>query len=251
MHVTDDAINSPATAGPAESAELPDDVRRAVFVVIPAYNESARVGEVIREVRGHYPNVVAVDDGSADNTAAQALAAGAAVLVHVVNRGQGAALQTGIDYALRQGAEYIVTFDSDGQHRVADIAALIAPIREGRWDISLGSRFLGGVENIPPGRKLLLRAGVLFTRVMSQVNITDTHNGLRAFSRRAALRIRITLDRMAHASEIIDEIRETQLPYGEVPVHIRYTDYSRAKGQSGFGAIKILFHYFFKRLTDY
>ncbi|HRX85769.1 MAG TPA: glycosyltransferase family 2 protein [Phycisphaerae bacterium] len=245
--MTDTAANAPPADAPAD---LPAEIRRALFVVIPAYNESARVGDVIRDVRRLYPNVVAVDDGSRDDTAAQALRAGAAVLVHAVNRGQGAALQTGMTYALQHGAEYIVTFDSDGQHQVADIAALIEPIIQGRWDISLGSRFLGKVENITPGRKLLLRAGVVFTRVVSQVKITDTHNGLRAFSRRAAERIEITLDRMAHASEIIDEIRETQLPYGEVPVHIRYTDYSRAKGQSSLGAIKILIHYFLKRLTD-
>lgn len=249
MSSEDRATDRPPAPDPG--AELPEDVRRAVYVVIPAYNESARVGDVIRSVRRKYPHVVAIDDGSTDDTAAVALAAGAVLLVHVVNRGQGAALQTGIDYALRQGARYIVTFDSDGQHRVEDIAALIDPIRQGRWEISLGSRFLGHVEDIPLSRKLLLKAGVLFTRLVSQINITDTHNGLRAFSREAAQRIRITLDRMAHASEIIDEIRDTQLPYGEVPVHIRYTDYSRAKGQSGFAALKILFHYFFKRLTDY
>jgi glycosyltransferase involved in cell wall biosynthesis len=235
---------------PADVEALPPAVCREIFVVIPAYNEGARVAEVIRDVRAHYPNVVVVDDGSRDDSGARSLAAGAVVLTHVVNRGQGAALQTGIDYALARGAGYVVTFDSDGQHRVSDIPALINPIRDGRWDISLGSRFLGGVENITTTRRLLLKAGVLFTRVVSQVEITDTHNGLRAFSRQAAQRIRITLDRMAHASELIDQIRDCGLPYGEVPVHIRYTDYSRAKGQSSLGAIKILFHYFFKRMTN-
>jgi glycosyltransferase involved in cell wall biosynthesis len=243
-----ESSTKPAASAP-DLGDLPVDLRRQVFVVIPAFNESARVAEVVRGVRTLYPHVVVVDDGSRDETADRAWSAGATVLVHVVNRGQGAAIQTGMEYALRRGAEYLVTFDSDGQHRVEDIAGLIEPIRQGRWDISLGSRFLGGVENMPATRKLLLRAGVLFTRTVSQVRITDTHNGLRAFSRRAAERIEITLDRMAHASEIIDEIRECKLPYGEVPVHIRYTEYSRAKGQSGFGALKILFHYFFKRLT--
>lgn len=245
------ATESPSqTPNETPPAGLPPEVCRQIWVVIPMYNEGQRVGEVIRGVREFYPNVVAIDDGSRDDSATQSLAAGAAVLTHVVNRGQGAALQTGIEYALKQGAEYIVTFDSDGQHMVSDIAALIEPIRNGRWEISLGSRFLGKVENITATRRMLLQAGVLFTRVVSQVNITDTHNGLRAFSRKAAQRIQITLDRMAHASEIIDQIRDTRLPYGEVPVHIRYTDYSRAKGQSSLGAIKILFHYFFKKLTD-
>ncbi|NOX57272.1 MAG: glycosyltransferase family 2 protein [Planctomycetes bacterium] len=228
---------------------LPESVREEVFVIIPAYNEGEAVGAVIEEVRAIYPNVVVVDDGSKDHSADVSAKAGALVLRHAINRGQGAALQTGIDFAIEQGAKYIVTFDSDGQHRVEDIPALIDPILNGRWDISLGSRFLGGVENIKPSRKFLLRLGVLFTRIVSRVRITDTHNGLRGFSRKAAKRIHITLDRMAHASELIDQVRDCGLPYGEVPVHIRYTDYSKAKGQRSTGAFKIVFHYLFKRMT--
>ncbi len=241
---------SDAATEPANLPTLPPEVREQVFIVIPAYNEGEKVGGVIEEVRTLYPNVVVVDDGSKDESAAISARAGAMVLHHAINRGQGAALQTGIDYAILRGAQYVVTFDSDGQHRVEDIPALITPILEGKWDISLGSRFLGGVENIKASRKMLLRLGVLFTRVISRVKITDTHNGLRAFSRRSAQRIQITLDRMAHASELIDQVRDCGLPYGEVPVHIRYTDYSIAKGQSSSGAFKIIFHYLFKRMTS-
>jgi glycosyltransferase involved in cell wall biosynthesis len=229
---------------------LPEEVRREVHVVVPAYNEGEAVGKVVAELVAVYPNVVVVDDGSTDDTARVAAAAGAVVLRQVINRGQGAAIQTGIDFALAHGAAYVVTFDSDGQHCVEDIAALVAPIQRSDWDISLGSRFLGGCEDIPATRRVLLKAGVLFTRIVSRVRISDTHNGLRAFSRRAAQRIEITLDRMAHASELIDQIRECGLPYGEVPVRIRYTDYSTAKGQRSAGAIKILIHYFMKRLTN-
>ena len=242
--------NSDSTTEPATTGSLPPEVREKVFVVIPAYNEGEEVGGVIREVRESYPNVVVVDDGSRDDSAQISKRAGAQVLRHAINRGQGAALQTGIDYAILQGAEYVVTFDSDGQHRVEDIPALIDPILNGKWDISLGSRFLGGVENIKASRKFLLKMGVVFTRIVSRVRITDTHNGLRAFSRQAAQRINITLDRMAHASELIDQVRDCGLPYGEVPVHIRYTDYSKAKGQSSSGAFKIIFHYLFKRMTS-
>ncbi|HNO79492.1 MAG TPA: glycosyltransferase family 2 protein [Phycisphaerae bacterium] len=239
-------VSAESTAAPS----LPPEVREKVYIVIPAYNEGEKVGTVIEEVRALYPNVVVVDDGSKDESAAISARAGAKVLRHAINRGQGAALQTGIDFAILQGAEFVVTFDSDGQHRIEDIPVLIAPILEGKWDISLGSRFLGGVENIKLSRKWLLRLGVLFTRIVSRVKITDTHNGLRAFSRRAAQRIQITLDRMAHASELIDQVRDCGLPYGEVPVHIRYTDYSKAKGQSSAGAFKIIFHYLFKRMTS-
>jgi glycosyltransferase involved in cell wall biosynthesis len=166
----------------------------------------------------------------------------------VINRGQGAALQTGITYALARSADYIVTFDSDGQHRVEDIARLVAPIERAEVDITLGSRFLGQAVNMSIWRRLLLKAGVVFTRVFSGIKVTDTHNGLRGFSRRGAQHIRITLDRMAHASELIDQVATAKLPYREVPVEIRYTDYSRAKGQGALGAVKIVIHYFFGRV---
>lgn len=227
---------------------LPESVIAQTFVVIPAYNESGALADVVSQVRAAYPNVVVVDDGSSDDTFTAARACATFALRHVVNRGQGAALQTGIEFALRRGAEYVVTFDADGQHRVEDIAALVSPIQMGSCDIALGSRFLGKAEDMSARRRLLLKGAILFTRVVNRLNLTDTHNGLRAFSRRAAERIDITLDRMAHASELMDLIRESGLPYREVPVTIRYTDYSKAKGQSAFGAIKIVLHYILGRV---
>ena len=233
----------------AGTAGLPESVRRRTHVVLAAYDEAVCIEEVVRDLLAVYPNVVVVDDGSRDDTFDRALRAGATALRHVINRGQGAALQTGVTYALMRGAEFVVTFDSDGQHRVEDIALLIGPIHRGEVDITLGSRFLGQAVNMTLGRRLLLKAGVLFTRIVSGVEVTDAHNGLRGFSRRAAERIRITLDRMAHASELIDQVRASGLPYREVPVRIHYTEYSRAKGQGALGAIKILIHYFFGRVT--
>lgn len=215
-----------------------------VFIVVPAYNEEAVIGDVVRALRERYPRVVVVDDGSADRTAIAARQAGATVLRHVINRGQGAALQTGIAHALSRGAECIVTFDADGQHRVEDVERLMEPIRSGRAEVVLGSRFLAcGAEGIPRGRRWTLRLAVLFTRVVNRMNLTDAHNGLRAFSRRAAEGIDLHLDRMAHATELIDQIRESGLPFLEVPVTVRYTDYSMAKGQSVRGAFRIVLHY--------
>ncbi len=247
--MTDSEQQAAGTNATTSGVFLPDDVCRRVFVIIPAFNEASRVSDVVGNVVQAYENVIVIDDGSRDETASAAAKAGATVLRHVINRGQGAALQTGIDYALRCGAEFVVTFDSDGQHRVEDIAALVHPIAQGDWEISLGSRFLGDVEDLPNSRRAVLKGGVLFTRLVSRVKITDAHNGLRAFSHKAASKIRITLDRMAHASELIDQIRDSQLPFGEVPVRIRYTDYSIEKGQSSLSAIRILFHYLLKRLT--
>lgn len=223
------------------AAKLPRD---GVYVVIPAYNEGPALADVLIELRTAYPNVVVVDDGSSDDTVKVAKKHAAYVLRHLVNRGQGAALQTGIDFALERGAEYVVTFDADGQHRVEDIARLIAPIVAGQCEITLGSRFLGEeAVGMPRSRRLMLRAAVIFTRWANRVEVTDAHNGLRAFSRKAAEHIQITLDRMAHASEILDFIRYSGLPFREIPVQIRYTEYSLAKGQSARGALQIVFQY--------
>ena len=232
----------------SEFRDLPAEVRSAVFVIIPAYNEAECVAEVVASVRAHYPNVVVVDDGSTDRTFDVAKAKATHLLRHVINRGQGAALQTGIEFALARGAGIIVTFDADGQHRTEDIQALVEPIYRGECDITLGSRFLGQEVDLPWSRRWLLRLGVRFTRVVSRVKLTDTHNGLRALSRRAALQVHITLDRMAHASEILDQIRRSGLRYREVPVQVRYTDYSLRKGQSAGGALRILVHYFLGRI---
>lgn len=221
----------------------PTALSEATWVVVAAYNEGRSVGKVVREVVATYPNVVVVDDGSRDRTADEAHAAGATVLRHVINRGQGAALQTGLTYALQQGARFVVTFDADGQHSPADVAALLEPLARGEADVSLGSRFLEHRDSVPAGRRLLLLLAVLFTRVMSGMRLTDAHNGLRALSAEAAGRIDLKLDRMAHASEILDQIRANRLRYREVPVHIRYTEYSLSKGQRGTDALRVAFEY--------
>ena len=155
-----------------------------VWVVVPAYNEGPRLAPTLRDLCAAYPNVVVVDDGSRDDTAAVALQANVWLLRHVLNRGQGAALQTGIDFALQHGAGAVVTFDADGQHDVRDIAVLLQPLRAGQADVVLGSRFLGQTVGLPLSRRLVLKLGVLFTRCVSRVRVTDAHNGLRALSRR-------------------------------------------------------------------
>ena len=233
---------------PFGNVDLERALAEGCFVVIPAYNEGEAIEEVVREVLRLCPRVAVIDDGSSDETAEAAWRAGACVLRHVLNRGQGAALQTGIRFALERGARFVVTFDADGQHRVEDVPALLEPLVSGRAEIALGSRFLGAAENIPRGRRILLKAGVVFTRVVNGVRLTDTHNGLRAFSRRAAEAIDIKLDRMAHASEMIDLVRRSRLPFVEVPVRIRYTRRSLAKGQRSGNAFRIVVDYLLGRM---
>lgn len=237
-------------ANSTDATKLPADVRDGVFIVVPAYNEGSAIEQVVREIVAHYPNVVVVDDGSTDDTFAAAGRCARYALRHPINRGQGAALQTGIEFSLNAGARFIVTFDGDGQHRVEDIAGLVEPIRRGECEIVLGSRFLGGTVDMPTSRYVMLKLAVLFTRFVNGVRLTDAHNGLRAFSRKAAERIDITLDGMAHASELIDQIRRSNLPFREVPVQIRYTKYSLAKGQSPRGALRIVIHYLLGRFVQ-
>jgi glycosyltransferase involved in cell wall biosynthesis len=211
-----------------------------VWVVVAAYNEERRLGDTLRGLCAVCPNVVVVDDGSSDATEAAALRHPVWVLRHVINCGQGAALQTGIDFALRRGAEVVVTFDADGQHAPEEISRMVEPVLSGRFDVALGSRFLGRTVGMPLTRRLVLKGGVLFTRIFSRVRVTDAHNGFRALSRKAAAAIRITHDRMAHASEILDQVRQHRLSFCEVPVTIRYTGETMAKGQSSWNSLKIV-----------
>ena len=211
----------------------------SIWVAVPAYNEASRIGATLRTLLPRYPQTVVIDDGSADETSKAAHEAGAWVLRHQVNSGQGASLQTGLTFALRQGADYIITFDADGQHDPNEIDKLLEPVRAGRADVALGSRFLGSTVNMPWTRKLILKAGVLFTRIVSNIRVTDAHNGFRALSREAASKIHLVQDRMAHASEILDQIRMLGLRYEEVPVTIRYTADTLAKGQNSLQAVKI------------
>lgn len=215
------------------------------FVVIAAFNEGKVVRGVVEGVvAAGYPAVV-VDDGSRDDTAAAARVPGVTVVRHAINLGQGAALQTGIDYAVRRGARTIVTFDADGQHSVEDIPALVDALADA--DMALGSRFLGKeIEGAGKGRKAMLRTATVVSNSLSGLSLTDAHCGLRAFKASVADRIRITQDRMAHASELLRSIQRAKLRVVEVPVTIRYTDHSRAKGQGALQAVRILFDYFFR-----
>ena len=224
---------------------MPDEY---VWVVIAAYNEARAIERVIADVRHCSFSAVLVDDGSSDATAEVAERVGAVVVRHPVNLGQGAALQTGIEFALRKGADVIVTFDADGQHRATDIAGLVDALARHGVDYALGSRFLGGAIDLPPVRRRLLKAATWFTRITSGLSLTDTHNGLRAMTRRGASAIRLRQNRMAHASEFLYQIAASELKYVEVPVTIEYSAYSLAKGQKLGDALSILVDLLARRL---
>jgi glycosyltransferase involved in cell wall biosynthesis len=215
----------------------------ATWLVVPAFNEEPVLADVLAGLAGLPYSVVVVDDGSTDGTAAVAARFDVALVRHSCNLGQGAAVQTGIDYALTQpGARFVVTFDADGQHRPEDIPALLAPLRAGECDVALGSRFLPGGRalNIPAPKRLALALATLVTRLTTGMVLTDTHNGLRAFTAEAAAKLSITHNGMAHASEILSQIAGLGLRYREVPVTVTYTAHSLRKGQPLMSSVDII-----------
>ena len=210
------------------------------YITIPLYNDEKMILKVIKSLKNKgYNNIVVVDDGSKDN-GYEVVKKNTDVIVvkHIINRGQGAALQTGMEIAIEKGAKYIVNFDSDGQHDVKDLDHMLETLIEGKYDIVLGSRFLQ--ENtIPLKKRILLKGGIIFTYLLSNIWLTDVHNGLRVMTAETAKKLNIQHDRMEHASEILDKIKVLNLKYTEVPVTIHYTKYSMSKGQSIFNSINI------------
>jgi glycosyltransferase involved in cell wall biosynthesis len=220
--------------------------RSSVWVVMPAFNEGEAIRPVVESLLAQGHHVVVVDDGSREPLLEVLHGTSVHLLRHVINLGQGAALQTGIRYALARGAELIVTFDADGQHQSTDVDALTAPIRAQRAEVALGSRFLAGghAVRISRSKQLVLKLAVVFSRWTTGLSLTDTHNGLRAFSRRAAQTLHITQNGMAHASQILQQIALHRLAYVEVPVTVVYSDYSMRKGQRVTNAFNILWDSF-------
>jgi len=212
-----------------------------VFIVIPAFNEEKNIGNVLTDLlSAGYSNIIVIDDCSEDNTNQVVSNFPVYLLKHAVNRGQGAALKTGIDYALQNDAEIIVTFDSDGQHCIEDLSVMLEPVHNKEVDMTIGSRFLKKT-NVPFFRKILLKGSIFVLFLFYRIKMSDAHNGLRALSRTAAEKINITCDRMAHASEIIEEMHRKNIKFKEVPVTIKYNEETLKKGHGSYlEAIKIL-----------
>jgi glycosyltransferase involved in cell wall biosynthesis len=214
-----------------------------VWIIIPAFNEASVIADVIADVRSEFEHVVCVDDGSPDDTGEFALKAGAHVVRHPVNLGQGAAIQTGVEYARRQpGAAIFATFDADGQHRVKDVVRMIDRLVAEDLDIVVGTRFGGHVpEHMPRLRRLLFPIIAKVSPTSRKLGLTDAHNGLRVFNKTVADGLNLVMSGMSHASEFIAVIVENHWRIGEEPVEILYTDYSMSKGQPLINGINIIF----------
>ena len=217
---------------------------RDVWLIVPCFNEGLVIEEVLASARETFPNIVAVDDGSADDSAAAIHRAGAHLVRHPVNLGQGAAIQTGVEYARAQpGARYFVTFDADGQHQVKDVQAMVGRLRSEPIDIIVGTRFgrpRGEDDQVPLIKRLVLRTVVLLSPRTRRLGLTDAHNGLRVFNRRVAEELNLRMNGMSHASEFVELMDSHGWRVAEHPVDILYTEYSMSKGQSLLNGINIL-----------
>jgi polyprenyl-phospho-N-acetylgalactosaminyl synthase len=218
------------------------------YIIIPAFNESSGLAAVLESLMPLNFGIIVIDDGSTDDTGKIAGTFPVLFIRHELNLGQGAALETGMEAARKLNADFVIHFDADGQHDPTDIAQLLSPLQKGEADIVFGSRFL---EKKPSGlslsKKIILNAGRWINYLITGILLTDAHNGIRALNKKALHSIHFQQPGMAHASEILYEVRRKSLRYLERPVHIRYTDYSKRKGQSLLNSVNILFHLFFKK----
>jgi glycosyltransferase involved in cell wall biosynthesis len=216
--------------------------KASVYIIVPAYNEQEVLFKTISALLTTSYSVVVVDDGSTINLKECIKELPVYFLQHQINLGQGAALQTGNEFALKMGAEFIIHFDADGQHQFSDIEKLLLPIINEECDITLGSRFLHQqTTKVPFSKRAIIFSARYLNYMFTGILLSDAHNGLRAMNKKAAELMVLTENRMSHASEILFLIKKHKLKIEEVPVSILYTEYSKQKGQSIWNSIRILF----------
>ncbi len=224
---------------------------KGVYIVIPAFQEEKKIGQVVQDVlKSGYRNIVVVDDGSKDATGLVAREAGAYVVQHRLNRGKGAATRTGIEAAMRFGASIVVTIDGDGQHFPSDISALIEPIVRGECDVTLGYRPFS--TSSMPWHKIthnFIANGV--TALYAGIHVKDSQSGLRAYSYEACQLLDTKSDTYEYESEVIQLIAFHKLRFKEVPVSVAYTEYSKNKlqKQNITNGIKTVYKMIFNRLS--
>ncbi len=218
------------------------DDNRSIFVIVPCYNESKVIRQTIKTLLDKHYSVVVVDDASSDKSWEQLKDLPLYYLRHRVNLGQGAALQTGIDFARKKNAAYYVTFDADGQHDADDIPGMMEMLSRQKADIVFGSRFLPGSKtNVSVSRGFVLNLARFVNFLVSGILLSDAYNGLRIFNRKTADLIRLTENKMAHATQFLILVAKHHIRYAEFPNSIHYSDYSRKKGLKNVEGMKIFF----------
>lgn len=227
----------------------------SVCVVIPAYNEAGAIEAVVKDMKAaiaasvYDGEVVVIDDGSKDSTAALAAKAGAHVIRHILNSGAGAATATGLSYAQREGFSYAATMDADGQHLAKDVLAGFDTIQSAGTDLLIGSRLIdsSGMSRV----KVIGNKGLSFiTYLLFGISSTDSQSGLRIFSRRSLEDLRWKTSGYEFCSEMLWRAKQMGLPIGEYPITAVYTEYSKSKGQSNWNAVNIIKSLLVRRITE-
>ena len=217
------------------------DLASETCCVIPMYNEQEVIAEVIHGLKAVFQNILCVDDGSTDESVSRAREAGATVICHAVNIGQGAAIATGFIWIqTKTNFSRIVTFDADGQHLPEDAMRLVEELASKELDVVFASRFLDNQSQVPFLKRHILRGVVNATKALTDVELSDAHNGLRALTVDASRKIQLTQNGMAHATQFVSLVLQGGLKYSELPVTILYTPYSRSKGQSILNSVNIV-----------
>ncbi len=202
-----------------------------IYIVVPVYNEASVIADVINDLKrcGYY-HIIVVDDGSCDDSYMISRGRKVIALRHRINRGKGAAVKTGFVAANTLGAEIIVTIDGDGQHNPEDIIKLIQPIIEKKADVVLGTR-LKDTTGMPVIKVLANKIGNVITWGLYGIRVSDSQSGFRAYSQLAANLIDTKADKYEYDSQVLREIKDNKLRFMEVPIEVKYTEYSMGKKQ--------------------
>jgi glycosyltransferase involved in cell wall biosynthesis len=213
-----------------------------MLVIIPAFNEEKVIGSVVGECKSWVKraDILVVDDGSSDKTGEKALKSGAMVVKHVLNRGLGGAIGTGIKFARDNNYELAITIDADGQHDPKEIKSFVEPIKRKKADVVIGTRMKNRFQ-VPIDRRIIITLSNLLTFVFFGFWTSDSLSGFRGFSKKALSKINIRTQRMEVSNELFSEIGKHNLKYKEIPIRVKYTEYSRSKGQTNLNAINVLF----------
>lgn len=223
--------------------------------IIPAYNEKDAPIKIIGDILSKSYGVILIDDGKNDDLIEKLHkkynGKPMVTIKHIINLWQWWWLETWAEYVRRfwKNIKYVVHFDADWQHRLEDLKEFQKAFEDDpNLEIALWSRFLGSTVNMPKSKKITLKLWILFTRIFSWIKLTDTHNGYRMMKKETLDKIHITMDRMEHASEILDIIKNKKIKYKEVPIVVIYSEYSKAKGQKLSNAFKIAKNFIYKKM---
>lgn len=228
--------------------------RRRAAILIPAYNEAAVIGDVLKSIPARIDNydidVVVVDDGSSDGTSAIAMRHNAYVLRHMLNSGAGAATATGLQYVRDKAYDAAVTMDADGQHLMDDCKRVLLEIENKKADLVIGSRLINA--DGMPRRRIIGNKGLNFvTYLIFRTTASDTQSGLKAFSKHALQQINIKASGMEFCSEIIWRAKQSGLVVEETPITALYSDYSLKKGQTEWNGIVIVKNLIKRKLLEF